>query len=336
MLASWRCAQKTDDPKVLEAVQEIWHGFYVNELEAFYLANRSVALVEHGLQAERSTTSLDAVAASYLAFWHLGRLGILIWALEELATKAPAESRETFRLRREAMLNAMSGLIRNNPGAFRPILDIQHVELFLVWRALWAFGQFQNIDTWLGLLGERLMMRRLGKTGPPFISGANSWEQAFERADGNTERAFGDTSSNLLLMLLELSCCLSAARRDPLLRFYFCRIIMAADDEGKQLGKFPPISLMSWAPPLGWEARILEGAVVDGIAIPTDFTPDFESEGLKLAEQLASSAYAARQSFPLNLGSRVPCSVFASPIPPEFWRSLILKSEPSPTAGAES
>lgn len=341
MLAAWRCAQKSDDPKVHRVVQEMWREFYLGELERFYSAHASVALVEHGLQAERSTTSLDAVAASYLAFWHLGRLGVLMWALVELANEASGEMRAPFRPRLGAVIDTLNGLIIHNPGALRPVLDIQHVELFLVWRAHWAAKQIVSIDGWLDILGNRLMMRRLGKSGPPFMSGANSWELVFERAAGKTEAAFGDLSSNLLLMLLELCCCLPADRRDELLRHYFLRLAMAVDDEGKQIGGLQPIALMSWAPPSNWENRILEGAVLDGVAIPANFAPDLNYTGLGLAEQLAFFAHAARQRFPLSLGSRVPPSVFGlaclknqSPIPPEFWRNLILSSQP-PTGPGE-
>ncbi|HKP04998.1 MAG TPA: hypothetical protein VJU77_16725 [Chthoniobacterales bacterium] len=332
VLAAWRCAQKSDDPEVHKVVQEMWAEFYLRELERFYSDNAAVATVEHGLQAEKSTTNLDSVAGSYLAFWHLGRLGILTWALVELSGKAPTEERAAFRPRLTAVIDVLNGLVSNNSGALRPMLDIQHIELFLVWRAQWISKQSDNIEGWLWMLGERILMRRLGKSGPPFISGANSWELAFERAGGKSERAFGDTSSNLLLMLLELCCSLPAAKHAELLRHYFLRLILAADDDGKPLGDRQPMQLMSWAPPPEWENRILEEAVLDGVAIPAEFVPDSALPDLGLPAQLASFAYAARQRFPLQLGERVPSSVFAlaclkhqSPIPPEFWRSLFLR-----------
>jgi len=334
VLAAWRCTQKSDDPKVLEAVQEIWREFYLRELEQFYSTNAATASVEHALQAERSTTNLDSIAASYLAFWHLGRLGILMWALLDLAKQSPREERPSFRPRFTAVLDSLSGIISNNPGALRPILDIQHIELFLIWRAEWATKQGDNIEGWLWLLGERLLMRRVGKSAPPFISGANSWDLAFERAGGKSERAFGDSSSNLLLMLLELCCSLPAAKNAELLRHYFLRLARAVDDDGKPLGSCQPITLMSWAPPPDWQNRILEGAVQDGVAIPAEFVPDPSLPDLGLSAQLAAFAYAARQRFPLNLNDRVPSSVLVlaclkhkSPIPPEFWRSLFLSTK---------
>jgi hypothetical protein len=341
MLSVWRAAQKSGDATIRPVVEKIWLDFYLAELEHFYIVNKTVAEVEHGLQSEQSNTYLDCVAASYVAFWHVGRLGLLIWAIFDRLPSEPEEQQKVLS-RLGALIDTLNSLIRNNPGALRPVLDINHIELFLLWRAHWAAKQYRSIDAWIGDLGERLLMRRLDKAQPHFISGSNSWEIALEQAAGERGRGFGDSTSNLLLMILEFICGLSEPSRGELMRHYFLRIVQGVADNGGAISSFGPIDLMSWAPPADWPNCVLETAVFDGVAIPAELDPQMDKSDLGLATQLALLANEARKQFPLTLDNTVPPPVFVlaclkhmCPIPPELWRSLILVSQQA-NAGAKT
>lgn len=335
MLAAWDAAQKSTNQRLRLVVSEMWTDLYVEELERFYTANAAVAAAEHGLETRCTGTSLDAIARAFVGFWHTGRLGLLAMALQEQMVGRDEAERPPFAARIHAAVGTLTAILSGNPSTMRPVLDLQHIELFLVWRALWVTQRTGDMERWLGDLQQRLLMRRFDKASVPFILGTNSWEIAFERAaDERAASYVGDHSSYLLLMVLELCCVLPVDQRDDLLRQYFLRIIRCVDDDGAQLFNKVPIDLMGWAPPADWESRILTERVSQGVSIVVNFAEDLAQRDAGIAEQIRPFVDATRAAYPFRPSGDIPISALVlaclkhqSPVPAELWRELVFRSQ---------
>ncbi len=331
MLTLWEAAHKNPSKTNSAVATDAWKSFYVNELERFYSTNAELASIEHCLAVRRGTTNLDPIANAFVGFWHSGRLGLLSMALREESARLDSDERHACEARITSTDATLLSLLEANPATLRPVLDIQHIEVFLTWRSLWLSGRREEIAQWLNALQQRLLMRRLGRTTVPFILGGNSWELAFERvASEPTSRYFGDHTSYFLLMTLEFCCGLPVQARDALLREYYLRLIRGVDDDGSPIQKLTAIDLVCWAQPPDWEASVLHEAVENGDCITVDFDADLEQADLGLVAQIKQLVDAHRATYPTNDVAAIPSSALVlaclkhqSPLPPEMWRALL-------------
>lgn len=345
MLKLWQVHAKADkQPKVRSAIVQIWRDFYLTLLGRFYWEHRTMLLTEDSMDTGRASFNnyLGGIGAAYIAFWHLGRLGILVASVNEAATQTTAKRvRKTKANDKMAQttdgnssvkpshwtVDLLVGFVNANPAASRPLLDIHHIELFLVWNTLIQEKRHDDIYQWLGQLESRLAVRRAGIAALPFLEGHNSLERVLEHVtNGEKPLDFMEGSSYLLTMLLEI--CLSLrpeSRRDELLGRITQRLVKNLDADGKQFGS-PPLDLVSWQPPEDWARRVLQEVVTDGVGISVgnDEPAGFQS----VAERFLDFIGCSRQ--PLKLTESVPRSVYflacikyASPLPPEFWREQI-------------
>ncbi len=326
---------------VREAISQTWKDFYVTHLKDFYHRHTQTLITENALSiCGPSVNYLGALGASYIALWHVGRLGLLAMALGELPEveqQAPpadsaAPSAAPPRTPVQAAANLLAGLINNNPAALRPTLDIHHVELFLVWHALWRAGRLHDIVVWLQALEERLMMRRGGFLPLPFLEGRNSLERVFEQAVlGKKPADFMDKSSYLLTMLLELCFSIQAdADRDELIGRIVRHLVWNVDNDDESFGA-APLNLVGWQPPSNWSPCVLEQQVSSGIGIAIQL-PELGNASEQVAA-IAGSVARSRQVLTLCAGipksvHLLACLKHLSPLPPEFWREAIF-AQPS-------
>ena len=336
MLALWRVHLRADKKRrVRAAISEVWEHFYLAHLRRFYAEHRAALFVEDGMDASNAShsTYLGAVGAACVAYWHLGRLGILAAAeadtTQSKANAGPPGSTPGPSAEAPAAwaVNSLVGFLNANPAAFRPLLDIHHVELFLIWNALMHHDRHDDIYYWLRLLEERLAIRRIGMPALPFLEGHNSLERVLEHAaNGEKPADFMERSSYLLTMLLEFCLSLSPdTRRDELFGRIEQRLVKNEADDGTPF-KDGPLDLVSWQPPADWAQRALHERISDGVGISVS---EIGSPNPRTtAENLAG--FVARSRQPLNLPDGVPRSVyflaclkFASPLPPEFWRDRL-------------
>ena len=273
---------------------------------------------------------LGAVNDAYLAYWHLGRLGILTYAPQEFIAQNSKEGREAAAslVRRNA--SWLSSLLGANPGAVRPLIDLHHIELFLVWLIFWQADSHDEIYKWFSVLENYLLTRRMGRGGVPFIESRNRMDLVAEYAATSVRPAeFTDSSSYLLLMILELCFSLEESRRDELLDRYYRQIVKGLDNEEKPMDD-KEIDLLGWHPPDDWEKRILKESVTDGIAITTNNFETYPNDDRPLAERIKTFVKQCREKFPPKVSLEVPraalilgCLKNKSPLPPEFWRGTI-------------
>lgn len=333
MLAAWRTHQTTSNQNVKDAIIQMWIGFYLSELERYYTAHQADLETKDGLEIPHTGNYLDAVAAAITAFWHIARLGILAITFAELLPRKTESEKD---VRAEAMHRASNwivALINANPSAQRPLIDLHHLELFLVWRALWQLGRRDDIEKWLLGLQSHLFVRRAGAVPLPFIEGGNSIELVFEYvATSKKPPEFCDQSSLLLLCLMEWAFSLEPDKRNEVIAQYYQQLVLGRTGDGEQIRNCEPIDLVGWVPPADWGEKVLIQSLASEGESQTIETFDQKPrvDGALIAERLEIFTKQSRKAqkiiFPENLPMAaiiLACLKFRSPLPPELWRLSI-------------
>jgi hypothetical protein len=324
VLALWDAARQTEDADVRNAVFEVWLKFYLVELERYYSTHIELLATEHSIEVGGGM--LQEGASSYIAYWHMGRLGILAMAAGEFAQGVDAETAEKTGQIAHRTADWIVRLLNANPSCTRPLLDIHHIEIFLVWRALVQCGRWNDVLNWFHILFERLLYRRLGKAGCRVIDYGNSWETLFEflATDEEPHAGFGK-SSYLLLMLMEL--CLGAPDKegDGLADVIHRQLIHAENGDGGKLPFKEQVHLMGWIPPADWREHILTARVDDGVSLPAYFS--LTAEETPFPSALRRFVENTRKESPIVLLPATPpsalvlaCQKHVSALPSEFWR----------------
>ncbi len=334
MLALWDAVPKNRHDKLYLLVTQIWSDFYIAELDRYFTEVREALVTENGYVSQTSAIGyLPAVQDAYVTYWHLGRLGILHFTLQDLIesqSDKKVESELVVLKDAELLIQSLS----RKPGALRPLLDVHHVELFMIWQILRQSNNDAEIYRWLKDLQMCLLTRRAKMSGLPFIEGRSRMDLVAEYAATSRRPAeFTDDSSYLLLMILELCFSLEENQRNDLLVTYFRQIIKGVDSEGQYFDA-REIDLLGWIPPNDWAERILRESVTDGISI---LTHNFEmppNDEQSLAEKIPGFVEDSRKEFHSNPNCDVPDSVLIlgcikhrSPLPSDFWRNIIFTSK---------
>ncbi|HTJ77841.1 MAG TPA: hypothetical protein VL357_02500 [Rariglobus sp.] len=343
MIALWRAAKRSKDEAVRKAVTAVWLETYVQDLERFYLRHGDDLGREHSLNT-RTEYSFQPVAESYLAFWHLGRLGILWFTVTSLKFADTEEMKKAQGERLAQIAGWMLGLVQANPGAMRPILDVHHVELFLFWQTFYRHGETQIITQWLKDMYEHLLVRRRQSKDPlRLIASDNNWESVFEFiVSGKAPTEGYGRSSYLMLMLLELGFSLPFQNRGEYLKCFYEHLVLGQDSEGQPLGFAESVELAGWAPSKDWEDLVMADGLVRaderGVAL---MTHNFQQRSRRTTEPLSARiehfVQQSRQQHPFDVSSRIPFSILAlaciktrSPLPSEYWRQLIFSAPQNP------
>lgn len=347
MLALWshyKELPKRGAEKLKKMIVHIWLNFYITELEKYFLSVESVLTTQHAFSVNRVGPgfAISPINDSYLAYWHLGRLGVL--------TLAPQDFQISEKLRKnvpqydtfiqELVKRSADWVVKCsqlNPAALRPLLDLNHIEIFLVWAILFQAGRVQDIYEWLSELESRLLMRRAKMNMPiPFIESNSRMDLVVEyAATGERPYNYSEGSSYLLLMILELCFSLPDKQRDELLNRYMSRIIKGIDDSGESISSIKEdgiIDLQSWVPPENWSERILREPVWDGIAITTGNFERLSNKETPLSEKIRQSINETRKKYPWETPNHAPLAIYIlacikhrSPLPSEFWRGTIFQ-----------
>jgi hypothetical protein len=224
-------------------------------------------------------------------------------------------------------------LLNGNPAALRPLLDLDHIELFLIWRAFWQLRRSDDIVSWLQALRDRLLFRRAGTTPLPFLEGESLLSLVFEAVVAEAKPPeFCDQSSMLLLCVLEWCLSLPREERDRLIELYYKQLVLGRDSEGQPLGDAQPIDLIGWAPPEDWGQRVLIQCLADHGESQSLETlgPNAVRDGATIAGHLEDFVRKSRPSRKTPFPERLPVSVIVlaclkhrSPLPPELWRLSI-------------
>lgn len=324
----WRSWSKTEDKNTRNELLSFWYGFYGNALEQLYRAHHDAMATEGSIDQKVGGDMPGLVATAAIAYWHVGRIGLLSQIFSEILPSDTEETqaRRTISLRETA--NWMVGLINANQAALRPLLDINHVEIVLLSLTLSHAGRISELGEIFLPLARELFFRRIGRSNVPFLNGSNSLSEVFSQVVSK-ESADKAQSSFFVLMLLELCYLLDAPVRDTLVVKIHRWLVLGAADDGLIDGH-KALHLTSWIPPKEWESKVFYGFVDDGEEVTRGPLSDNPmAEASELIDEMKSFVTQMRQVAPhtINYALNTPLSAIMlacirhrSPVPPEIWR----------------
>src|ERR1019366_3582608 len=89
-IALWRLQVQKTDRDIAAAVRRFWGDFYIAELERFYRTHIDDLTTEQAIDHVALGSVIGTVAASYVAYWHIGRLGLLAIDIDERGERQEA------------------------------------------------------------------------------------------------------------------------------------------------------------------------------------------------------------------------------------------------------
>ncbi len=308
MLALWRRHYKLSnskkDKKVKAQIFSVWTRVYVAELEMYFGTVDSVLRTQHGLSLGNLSFDMNLIPINdaFRAFWHMGRLGLLSRAIQEIDFGEDHENIVKNRIIKISEL--LLEFLRANPATSRPLLDLHHIELFLVWLILYQAGRNDEINLWLIELEKVLTIRRFSKAvNLPFIQSGNDLDALVKDTLGEADDFESEESSSyLILMLIELCFSLGDEKqRDDRIEMFMQRLVKGLDKNGESYGKKDgnikkSIDLVSWSPPENWEEKLISGSLTwEGVGITTgNFESYDNSKTEPLPERIKSIIYSIR------------------------------------------
>lgn len=327
-IALWRLYANGSGGARAAGVLRFWSEFYVAELDRFYRAHIGELATEHSIDSLALGSYVGVVASAYVAYWHIARLGLL--SLEhERSAERPEKTATPVEDRLNEVANWTTLLINANVAVFRPVLDIQHLEWFLLAATYRNAGRLPEFASLVEDLVARLYARRLGQSSLPFVDGANSLANVFEQIALKTDPSVVlSQSSFFVLMLLELCCILPDEQRNKLIPLIHRRLVLGVFDRGDP-GSERPLDLMSWIPPNDWSKQVLgdqmsegQGVVVGAFANQREATADKILAGIR---RLVIAMKDAHPPSPQDADIPLAASILASllhhtPLPPDLWR----------------
>lgn len=320
-----------------EAVHETWISFFLTHLENLLVDCSPVFLAEHGIETHKCGGLLDSLNSTCATYWLLERVGLFLLASIEFSSGDECET-EVFRSKLVKQTHAwIYSAIKSLPAAQRPLIDLHHIPIFLIWYVLTLAKDLQGVYYFLSGIEQRLFFRRVKANPLPFVEGGNRLDLVAETvATGTKPPEFLDSSSYLITMLMELTFALDDASRDELLDRYKLQIVegMCCDGRPENVER---IHLIDWIPPNDWSKRVLMESVHDGIGVPAPFCID--ATGLTIAAEIEHYVQEVRSKHPWSADSNISTAAFIlaciknkSPLPPFFWRSLLF---PEKVSGAK-
>lgn len=328
-IAMWRRFLASDDPKTRQHIHGFWISFYIVELDRFYTEHIDALATDNAIDSIGASSMVGAVASSMVAYWHIGRLGLLSLGCWENMVDESADQKAAKTRKLRSIASHLIRLHNANESAFRPILDIHHIEITLLMIALSNVGRHQDFGSITLNLVQRLYPRRLGYGELPFLDGGNSLSAVFEQvAENNESELLTTKSSYFVLVLMELVCVLEPSQRDDLLKSIHRRLVLGAMDEGPS-GELSPLNLFSWVPPNDWQEQVLKGYSTQGTAVSRGpLSDNVDATAEELFGELKHFVDLMRRTNNPDLILTVPVSalILASmrhqtPMPPEFWRT---------------
>ncbi|MBD5402325.1 hypothetical protein HDR58_05945 [bacterium] len=303
-------------------VISIWREFYINELIAYFEDYYEILTLPYGINNKTAFISLNAICSSYTAYWHLGRLGILYINMLYIPDK---EKREKIL---KYYSNYIEKVMDNNPSCYYPLVDINHIELYLVFISYLLNDKKDKLHDFFLELGNFFCIRRTNRTRIPFIEGRNRLDLVAEYvATGKQPIEWNSKSSYLLTMLLEMFTIFDEEKADKMIEYYFNEVIASNNEKVKD------IDLVSWYPDNNWQDNIFKNQVVTGTGISTSNFYDFDNPNNTNKQQIIKLFIKEMRTKDIDIQDLtrplaafiLACIKYQSPLPPEFWRIFIDK-----------
>jgi hypothetical protein len=209
------------------------------------------------------------------------------------------------------------------------VLDIQHIEFFLLVDVFRRASRLDQVVDLLGPLVDRLYLRRIGHGELPFLDGGNSLDNVFEQVATKPDQTLLLTESSFfVLMLLELCCLLPKVPCDQMIGLIHRRLVLGAFDAGPP-GDCKPLHLMSWFPPADWAKQVFAPDGEGGHSVAAEpFADDRDAPAQHIVDGVVRLVSKMREaSAPFDLQADIPLAAailaslrYRKPLPPELWR----------------
>ena len=338
MLWIWDAYPQLNEPALKNAAKDIWIEFFLANYETFLVENAPVLDVEHGIQTHKLGRLLDAVNDSCAAFWLVERIGIFVMGSCELLHDGSEEMKSLWtRIIRDAR-EWIAGSVRLQPALLRPVIDLHHIGIFLIWFVLRMAQDIESVKIYFQGLAHNLYLRRIGikKTGIPFIEGGNNLKLVGEAiAIGEPPPDFIGNTSYLMLMAMDLCCSLDDTSRDALLEQFQYAVIEGKFSDGTTAEGVKPLVLQDWMPPPDWVNRVFKEHIHDGAAVTNPYAdPMGLEEGKPIADRIRTYIKNVKEKFPappsegISMAALIlACAKNKSPLPSFVWRDMIFTKE---------
>lgn len=326
-LQLWSNYKSKNNDKLNDLILNFWVSFYLGTLERYLDQNKLLFKVEHGIKSDkRKISHLSSINDAMLSYDFLSKFGLLTLGLNDFI---PDDKREVF-MKNKAM--ELKSFILLNPSTLRPLLDIHHIQLFMIWLIYYKNDLISNILDFFKQLENFLMIRRIGNVDIPFIEGRNNLKMVVEYfVTRKKPYEFIEDASYLLMMILEILVGMRNDETIKLAKLYFKHLVIGYGDDNKLLTKEEkPIDLQSWDPPDNWGKDIFLKRITDGTSISSaNFF--LKPDNLDLLEEKVNIFIKEIfEKFPNEVHFDLPIAVYLlacikneSPLPPIFWRKIL-------------
>lgn len=311
--------------KLKSIVTSIWLDFYINELIIYFNENEKILTLAYGLAIRTACLSVNVVSTAYVVFWHIARLGILFLSFWDIQDEIIRNKYIDY------CSNYLKRFIDSNPNSYYPLIDINHIELYLIFVILLVSKNTNYLYNYFTTLGNFLCVRKANKVRVPFIESHNRIDLVAEYvATDEIPLEWSSKSSYLLTMLLEMFIVFDKERAVKLINYYFNEIINSPNKDIND-----SIDLVSWYPDEDWYESVFKNLDnYGGTGISTSNFVDFNHGKESIIDIIKQFMFEAR-SRDIDLSEiKRPISAYllASlknqiPLPPEFWRVFILGSK---------
>jgi hypothetical protein len=232
--------------KIRKVIINIWNNVYVEELSGFYSRHGRALTRLHGISSFEGHSYIGVVASAIRAQWHVARMGLML--LENPICAKDVDKQEDDNI--DALFVSF---MNSEPGALRPILDLHHIQLYLIARVLLKYRKVKELEQLLKELTNRLIVRASTDHVLPFIDGANSIRNVFDYIVYNEKPSgYVDATSQYILCLLWIAMGLPVESSHIIMRSICDNIVVLKDKISSEQNldtEYTYRLLQTWLPP---------------------------------------------------------------------------------------
>lgn len=317
LLKLWDITLNVKDKNIKDIVNDIWYNFYIEELKSYFEINKDVLCSKNGILVNSSCMDLIFINTVNSTYWHIGRLSLLALSLVKIF-----DDNENIL---NDYNNYLISVINNNHSVFYPLIDLHHIQLFMIFYMLYLGNKFDVYYNFMIDLLNYLIPRRLTNFNIPFIDSSNDLSiVALHITKQIKTKSSLNESSYLITMLLELCLIFEKEKAIDIIDKFFKNLI----DENQNFN-IERINLVSWLPNKDWEESIFKKQVNTGIGLDTGNFSGFNEKKSKYDDIKTFIELSNKKDIDV---SKLKCPITAyllsciknnSPIPPAFWRVFI-------------
>lgn len=319
ILKLWDITLISNAPEIKTLVEMIWKEFYIEELKTYFELNKEVLCSKNGIMVYSPYIDLVPVNTINSTYWHIGKFSILY------LSETTGDSSKYINEIKNHYANYLILMINANHSIFYPLIDLHHIEIFLIFIILYQSNRPDDISKFIQTLLNNFRIRRLPNSDIPFIDSSNDLILLAEKITKQIKDYSNSIdSSYLLTMLLEMCLIFEKEEAIRIIDLFFEYVI----NENKEHNK-KSINLIGLIPDKNWEENIFKKQIQEGIEFsvnnfqdPTDTKNKYELIKEYIEQSRKKDIDVVKLKCPLPTYI-LACIKNQSPLPSEFWRFFI-------------